>query len=136
MPFATTIDNSILDHFTKKAAWTQPTAVYIGLSSTTPTKAGANVTEPSTGSYARIQVTTAEFDAAASSATSNNAEQAFAAATGDWLAGVDLIHLVIYDAVTDGNFLGFKALTVAKPVISGDTAKIPVGDLDLAIGGT
>jgi len=68
MPFSTTIDNKILDHLTGKATWTAPVAFYVGLSSTTPTKAGANVTEPSTGAYARVQITAAQFDAAASSA--------------------------------------------------------------------
>jgi len=136
MPFSTTIDNSILDHYTGKTSWTQPTAIYVGLSSTTPTKAGGNVTEPSGGSYARIQITSAQFDAAASSATTTNTEKAFVQATADWLSGADLTDLVIYDAVTAGNFLGFKALTVAKPVLNGDTAKIPSGDLDISIGGT
>ena len=136
MPFSTTIDNSILDHFTGKSTWTAPTAVYAGLSSTTPTKSGSNVTEPSGGAYARIQITSGNFDTAASSATTTNAEKSFATATADWVSGSDLTHLVLYDAVTAGNFLGFKALTTAKPVNNGDTAKIASGDLDISIGGT
>lgn len=138
MPFSTAIDNSIIDHYTTKATWAARTAnaTWIGLSSTTPTKTGTNVTEPSGGSYGRVQVTAAEFDAAASSATANNAEQAFAQATADWVSGADLTHLVIYDASTAGTFIGFKALTVAKPVLNGDTAKVPVGDLDIVMGGS
>jgi hypothetical protein len=81
-------------------------------------------------------VTAAEFNAAASSATENASSQDFAAATGDWLSAVNLTHLVIYDASTVGTFIGFKALTVAKPVLNGDTAKVPTGDLDIAMGGT
>ncbi|HEY5574949.1 MAG TPA: hypothetical protein VIK64_18145 [Anaerolineales bacterium] len=136
MPFSTAIDNSILDHFTAKTTWTSPVATYVGLSSTTPTKAGANVTEPSTGGYVRQQVTAAQWDAAASSATANNAEKAFPQATADYVAGANLTHMVIYTASTAGTFLGFKALTVAKPVLNGDTAKFPIGDIDLAMGGT
>lgn len=138
MPFSTAIDNSILDHYTTKTTWAARTAnaTWIGLSSTTPTKAGGNVTEPSTGAYARIQVTAAEFDAAASSATQNNADQNFAQATADWLAAANLTHLVLYDASSAGTFIGFKALTVAKPVLNGDTAKVLSGDLDLVMGGT
>ena len=52
------------------------------------------------------------------------------------MAGANLTHLVIYDAVSAGNFLGFKALVTPKPVLSGDTAKILNGDLDIAMGGT
>jgi hypothetical protein len=139
MPFSTAIDNSILDHFVTKATWAARTAnaTWIGLSSTTPTKAGGNVTEPSTGDgYARVQVTAAEFDAAASSANTTNAEQAFPQATANWLSAVNLTHMVFFDAATAGTFLGFKALTVAKPVLNGDTAKVPAGDLDISIGGS
>lgn len=136
MPFSTTIDNKILDHLTGKTTWTAPAAFYAGLSSTTPTKAGANVTEPSAGAYARVQITAAQFDAAASSATQNNVDKSFPQATADWVAGANLTHLVVYDAVTAGNFLAFKALGTPKPVLSGDTAKILNGDLDIAMGGS
>lgn len=132
MPFATTIENSILDHFTAKASWTQPAATYVGLSQTQPTKAGTNVTEPSTGSYARVQVTTAQWDSAASGATQTNADKSFPAATGDWLSGADLAYIVIYDASTSGNFIGYATADTARNVLSGETAKILSGELDLA----
>ena len=133
MPFSTTIDNSILDHFTKKASWTQPTDVYVGFSSTTPTKTGTNVTEPSAGAYARLQVTTAQWTAAASSAVETNADKTWTQATADWVSGADLTHMVLYDAVTAGNFLGFVDTTTDKPVLDNDTAKILSGELDLAL---
>lgn len=136
MPFSTTIDNSIIDHFTTKGTWTAPAAVYLGLSSTTPTKAGATVNEPSGGGYARIEVTSTAMNAAGGSTASNNTELAWAQATADWVGGVNLTDLVIYDAVSGGNFIGFKALTTSKPVLNGDTAKIASGDLDYTIGGS
>lgn len=138
MPFSTAIDNSIIDHYTTKATWSARTAnaTWLALSSTTPTKSGSNVTEPSGGSYARVQVTASEFDSAASSATANNAEQAFPQATADWVSGADLTHLCIFDASSAGTFIGFKALTVAKPALNGDTLKFPTGDIDIAMGGS
>lgn len=136
MPWSTAIDNAILDHVTGKATWTAPAAFYVGLSSTPPTKAGANVTEPSGNGYARIQVTAAQFASAASSATTTNTDKSFPTATGDWLSAADLTHAVFYDASSGGNFLGFKALTTARKVQNGDTFRIPAGDLDLAMGGT
>jgi len=136
MPFSTAIDNSILNHFTGKSTWTAPAAIYAGFSSTTPTKAGGNVTEPSGGAYARVEITAAQFDTAASSATQTNADKTWATATADWLAGANLTHLVLFDAASGGNFLGFKAFTTAKPVTNGDTAKISSGDLDISIGGS
>lgn len=136
MPFAESIDDDILDHYTGKATWTAPTATWIGLSSTTPTKTGTNVTEPSGGAYARQQVTSANWASAASSATSNTPEIAYPTATADWLSAANLTHMVIYTAETAGTFIGSKALTVAKPVTNGDTAKFAAGDIDLVMGGT
>jgi|SRR5688572_1229371 len=135
MGMSTAIRNSAIDHYTTKATWSarSANATWLGLSSTTPTATGTNVTEPSGGSYARVQVTAAEFDSAASAATANNAEQAFAQATADWVSAADLTHAVLYDASTVGTFLGFGALTLAKPVLNGDTAKVPIGDLDITL---
>lgn len=137
MPFSQAIDNQILDHFFGKSTWAATgDARHVGLSSTTPTKTGTNVTEPSTGSYARVQLTAAEMDAAASSTTSNNADQTFPAATADWVGGSNLTNMVMYDAGSGGNFLAYKSLVVAKPVLNGDTAKFATGDMDFTIAGT
>jgi len=137
MPFSTTIDNQILDHFMGKSTWSATgDARWIGLSSTTPTKSGSNVTEPSGGGYARIQLLASEMNAASGSATENNADQTFPQATADWVSGADLTNMVMYDASTAGNFLAFKALDVAKPVLDGDTAKFATGDMDFSIGGS
>jgi hypothetical protein len=142
MPFSTAIDQAILDCYTgKNATFAKPTAIYIGFSSTTPTKAGGNVTEPSTGGYIRKVITAANFHAAAdvggtSTQTHNDVACTFDVASVDWLAGVNLTHLVIYDAATTGTFIGFKALTTAKPVLSGDTASVAIGDLAISLAGT
>lgn len=134
MPFSTAWDNLILDVFTgKTASLAKPTAFYLALSTTTPTKAGGNVTEPSGNGYARVQVTAAQFDSAASSATTTNVEKAFPQATGSWGT---ITHAVFYDAAAAGTFLGFKALTVSLAVAATDVFRIPAGDLDLAIGGS
>lgn len=136
MPFSEAIDNQILDHFFGKSTWAATgDNRHIGLSSTTPTKTGGNVTEPSTGSYARVQLQAVEMDAAATSATQNNADQTFPQATADWLGGANLTNMVMYDAASAGNFLAFKSLTVAKPVLNGDTAKFASGDMDFTIAG-
>ncbi len=137
MPFSETIDNTILDHFFGKATWAATAdARYTGLSSTTPTKTGTNVTEPSTGSYARIQLLAAEVAVASASATANTADQTFPQATADWVGGSNLTTMVMYDAISGGNFIAFKSLVVAKPVLNGDTAKFATGDMDFSIAGT
>lgn len=131
MPFATTIENSILDHFTGKQNWTAPAAIYVGFSSQTPDKGGGNVSEPTGGAYARVQFTAANFITAAGGATYNNTDKTWTAATADWLIGANLTHAVFYTASTAGTFLGFSALTTPRSVLNTETAKILVGELDL-----
>jgi hypothetical protein len=132
MSFFNYLENSVLDHVVGKTPYTSPT-VYIGLSSTTPAEDGTNVTEPSTGSYARVSTAAGDWNAAASGATSNANAVTFVQATADWVAGADLTYLVAYDALTVGNELFYGLLTVAKPVLNGDTASFPAGDIDITL---
>ncbi len=132
MSFFNFLENNVLDHVVGKAAYTSPT-VYIGLSSTTPAEDGTSVTEPSTGSYARVTTGASDWNNASAGATANAQAITFAQASGDWVSGSDLTHLVAYDALTVGNELFFGLLTVAKPVLSGDTASFPTGDIDITL---
>lgn len=114
---------------------TRPT-IYVGLSSTTPTETGTSVTEPSGGSYARVATAPANWNTATSadpSLVDNLNAVTFPAATANWLASANLTHFVLYDAATAGNFLGSGALTVPKPVLSGDTASFGAGALDVTL---
>lgn len=132
MPLSTYAANKILEHQVGKTAWTMPTA-YLALSSTTPTAAGTNVTEPSGGSYARVATSGATWGtASAGSLTTANAIT-FTAATADWVAGANLTYGLLYDAVTAGNLIGFGVLTVAKNVLNGDTASIAAGQLTITL---
>lgn len=137
MPLSTSVANDALDHLFGVSDWSSTgDNRWIGLSSTTPTAAGANVTEPSGGGYARQQLAAADMDAASGSSITSNADVTFPQATADYLSGADLTHVVCYDAVTSGNFLFFKSLDVAKPVLDGDTAKFTAGDINATMGGT
>lgn len=136
MPFTDAIEAALLDHFFNDAAWT-PEASWIGLSSTTPTDAGGNVTEPSTGAYARVQLTTTIMGAVTGTAPaekSNASAVTFPTATADWLAGVNLTHFVVFNASTAGTCRAWAALAVAKPVLNGDTASFAIGALDFRLG--
>lgn len=132
MSFFNYLENQVLDHVTGKLAYTKPT-IYVGLSSTTPAEDGTNVTEPSTGSYARVTTAAGDWNSAAAGATANLNAITFAQASADWLAGANLTYLVAYDAITTGNPLWYGALTVPKPVLSGDTASFPAGDVDITL---
>ena len=132
MPFSTFLANKLLDVATGRAAYTPPT-VYLGLSSTTPAAAGTGVTEPSTGSYARVATTNTDFNAASSGSTALGATKTFTTATADWAGGSNMTHLVMYDASTSGNFLGFGALTTAKAILNGDTASFASASITIAL---
>jgi len=132
MPASTYLANKLLEHQVGKTAFTMPT-VYVGLSSTTPTLAGANITEPSTGGYARVTTSGASWGSAAAGSITNAAVLTFPAATADYLAGANLTYGIVYDAVTAGNVLGYGVLTVPKNVLNGDTASIAIGQLTITI---
>lgn len=110
--------------------------IYVGLSSTTPTMAGANVTEPSSGSYAQVATTGSDWGSATSadpSVLSNAAAVEFPTATGDWASGSDLTHFVLFDGDSPQNVLGWGALTTPKAVLTGDTPSFAIGDLDVQL---
>jgi hypothetical protein len=133
MPATNFLQNELIDHgFTGKTAYTKPT-VYVGLSSTTPTSTGTNVTEPSTGSYARVATSGATWSASSAGATSNSAAISFPTATADWASAANMTYAVGYDASTAGNCLWYAALGTAKNVLNGDTASIAIGALTITV---
>lgn len=132
MPFSTYLANKVLDHTVGKTSYTMPTN-YLGLSSTTPTVGGTNVTEPSTGAYARVATSGASWNAASAGAVTNSATLTFPTATADWVSAANLTHGVAYDASTSGNLLYFGALTTAKPVLNGDTVSIAPGGVSISL---
>jgi hypothetical protein len=132
MPATTYLANKLLEHQTGKTAFTMPT-VYVGLSTTTPTVGGTNITEPVGGAYARVTTSAATWAAAASGSIANAAAITFPAASADWAAGANLTYGLLYDAPTAGNLLGFGALTTAKNVLNGDTASIAIGALTITL---
>lgn len=130
MGFSTVQDNKFLDELFGGVNFVPPATVYIGLSTSTPAKAGTGVTEPSGNAYARVAVTnnTTNFPNAAGGSKSNGTAITFAEATGAW-GGGNITHFVAYDAITGGTFLGFGSITTPKTIVSGDTANFPVGTL-------
>lgn len=136
MSFTNFLAAELLDHLFTDTAYTPATTLYIGLSSTTPTEAGGNITEPTTGSYARVAVVAANMGAATSadpSVKSNTAVLTFPQATADWVAGANLTHWVLFDAITTGNALAFAALTTPRAVLTNDTVSFAVGDFSLSL---
>ena len=128
MPASTYLANRLIDHELGKTAFTMP-VVHVGLSTTTPTLGGTNVTPPVGGSYARIATTGASWTAAAAGSTSNAVVLTFPTASADWASGANMTFGVLYDAATGGNLLGYGVLSVPRPVLNGNIASIGIGGL-------
>jgi len=105
-----------------------PTYWYIGLSTTTPTEAGANVTEPSSGSYARIPVANdkVSFTTATSGSLVNDIVFTFNESTVSWGT---VTHIVYYDALTSGNLWYFEALPSPRAIAANTTVYFSSGTL-------
>lgn len=125
------LQNHLLDQLLRGQAFTDPTSVFVGLS-TSSGSAAACGTEVTGGSYARVAVTSslanwAGTQSAGSTAassgtsgqTSNNASITFPSPTANWGT---ITSFCVFDASSGGNLLIFSALTVSKTVNNGDAA--------------
>lgn len=126
--FSNYLENKILDHIFKTAAYTVPTNIYVALSTADPTDAGSGIAEPVGNAYARVQCNA--WDAAALGATANTNQVTFPQATGSWGT---ITHFALFDAITGGNMLAHGALTTSKAITTGDTPRFNAGDIDVTL---
>ena len=111
------------------------TAIYIGLSSTSPSRDGTGVTEPDAGKgYKRSLIThtgtSQNMDIAALGAASNKEIIFFSEATQDWPT---CTHFVLYDAPTGGNLLAYGSLTAAITPTANTVPIVRVGNFTMSI---
>jgi hypothetical protein len=118
----------ILNHVNNVATLTPEAHLHLGLSTTTPTDTGTNVTEPSGGSYARQQVTNgATFWATATAGNADNlAAVVYPEASAAWGT---ITYMVCWDAA-EANVLWYGALTAQKVIGSGDQLTFSIGEVD------
>lgn len=103
--------NTVLDSVYQSASGN---TFYIGLSSTTPTDAGGNVTEPSGNAYARVQIS--GFSIAANGSTQNTASITFPTSTGTWFPlNAPATHWVMFDGAGNGAHL-LSSGTLEEPI--------------------
>jgi hypothetical protein len=131
--FSNYLENIIIDHLLRNQAFTPPTAIYVALfTADTGLEANNPTAEVSGGAYARQQIT---LTAASGGASDNNADITFPEATASWGT---VTHLAIVDHATNAtwgtnvNVLMWGPLTASKTVSSGDTFKLPLGDVDVS----
>ena len=107
-----------------------PTTLYIGLSTSTPTVDGSNVTEPSTAAnYARVQLSSLTIPSAG--VVTNSTDINFNESTANWGT---VTYFVIYDSATvgSGNLLQYGALSTARSVEAATIMTIKAGYLNLS----
>ena len=119
----TYLEDELIDHVLRNAAYSSPTTVYVGLYTAMADGEAGTGTEVSGGSYAR-QV--AVFDAPTDGVTQNTSLITFPAATAGWST---VTHFALLDAVSGGNMLYYGTLTASRTVLTDDVLSIPVGDL-------
>lgn len=130
--FADFLENEILDHVFGAAAYSAPATLYVGLSTTTITDAGGNITEPSGNNYARLAVTNnaTNFPAAAAGSKSNGTVLTFATPSGTWGTVVDFF---VADAASGGNILAYGTLTASQTISSGNIVTFAIGALTFTL---
>lgn len=120
-------ENRILDAIFGASALSVPANFELALSTTTPTDAGGNVTEPVGNGYARVSFANngTNWASASGGSKANAVDHVFPAATGSWGT---ITHWVLYDAAT-ADFVMFGSLSPARSVTGGDTFQFLTGDL-------
>lgn len=122
-PFTDSQKNAMLDSFAGATNYTGTTTFYVQLHIGAPGAAGtSNVATETT----RKQFS---FSAASAGATSNTDQE-------DWTsypATETVSHVSFWDASSGGTFLGSDDLASSQAITTGETFRIRVGDIDLAI---
>jgi len=127
MPFTTYWNNECLDHMLNDGAYTAPT-IYVFASTADPGADGSGLAEPSGGSYARVETSAGDWNAASSSSKTNGNAITFPQATGSWGT---ITHFGFSDAASGGNVLAYAALSSSQAVASGSTLRFPASSLTI-----
>jgi hypothetical protein len=129
--FTNFLEENLLDYTFRSVAFTQPTTLYIGLSTTTILDDGSGISEPAGNGYARVQ-----FDAGTTNygrtgnVVSNNSDITFPAASGaSW---GNITDVFISNAASAGDILCYTSIT-SKTINDGDVAKISTGNLTITL---
>ena len=126
------LENKVLDHTLRNAAFTQPAGLFIGLytgNALTNLEAGTLTDEVSTSGtqYVRKAVT---FGNAASGTATNNTTITFDAALVNW---GNITAIAILDTVSSGNVLFYGNLTTAKLIETGDTMQFVTNNISVSL---
>jgi hypothetical protein len=133
MPFSVILDNALLDHLFGKATFTTPTHIWVALSSVDPTIDGSAIVEPTTGGYARVETSPANWNAATAKVTTNAAAIDFSVTASPGY-GDPIGWFALYDDATStdaAHFLGYGEIPVPITIITNFTPRFEIGTLSI-----
>ena len=112
---------------------TVPTTLYLMLSSTAISEDGTGYTEPSSGAYSRVAITSSGtyWATPTNGVISNLTKIDFPQATADWGT---MTYVALTDASTSGNIRYYQALTRPKIIQQDDIASFAIGALVIQVG--
>jgi len=126
------LENKLIDHIFRAAAFVKPAALYVALYTAAPTDAGGG-TEVSGGGYARINLAPGDLNWGATQGGTAGASNGstFATPAAGWGT---VTHFAIHDAATGGNPLVWGPLSVPREILNGDPApRFPPGTLAITV---
>ena len=108
-------------------------SLYLGLSTTTPTASGTNITEPTTGSYAREEVPYTSWGTANTTGFITNTTQIeMVEATADW-GTVTYVFLANHSSSTGSAIKFYGVLSTSRLIDSGTTVTFPASGLTISM---
>ena len=133
----TYLENKILSFIFKNNAGSFSTPgdnIYVGLATAVSDAEAGSLTEATFGSYARQQVTAANWTLASASTNQqtvvNAANIEFPVSTG---TSNTVTHAFLVDAASSGNILFVGALDASKTIATGDIFRINAGNLTIEL---
>ena len=133
----TYLENKILSFIFKNNAGSFATpgdSIYVGLATAVSDAEAGSLTEATFGSYARQQVTAANWTLASASTdqqtVTNAANIEFPASTG---TSNIVTHAFLVDAASSGNILFVGELDASKTIATGDIFRINAGNLTVEL---
>ena len=123
----------MLERMFGNVAYSEPTVIYIGVSTTVLNADGTGSTEPTDPSYARVAIDNniSNWEDLISGAGRQNAIPVeWAEATTNWGT---VTYVAGYDTISGGNMLWFSELTIPKPVGINDVLRIKAGEAQIRI---
>lgn len=132
------LENQVVDHIFRTAAFTKPTVLAVGLLTAAPSDVGGG-TEVTGNAYARVSLNplNANWNATQGGTTGASSGTGGVTANATTItfptptpAGWGTVtHFGLYDAASAGNLILWGTLTASKVINSGDSVTFPAGSL-------